>query len=289
VTPLEAVAGRVSSGEALTASDAEVLAAAQDIVAVGAVADEVRRALHGDRTTFLRVFEVHVDAIPASLPQGLAAGEIRIVGEPPSLAAAREAVQRARALADGAWLSGFSLATLRQHQGGIFEALREAGLDAIAEAPVDGTAAGDVAAARAAGLAVPRLTVDCADDGPLAARALALRDFADRAGAFEVLAPLPRRVSAVSPTTGYDDVKMIALARLFVRTVPRIQVDWPLYGPKLAQVGLIVGADDVDGVAAVESGALGPRRSALEEVRRNIQAAGGRPVERDGRFRELEG
>ena len=31
-------------------------------------------------------------------------------------------------------------------------------------------------------------------------------------------------------------------------------MDWSLYGPKLAQVALTVGADDVDGVSAVETG-----------------------------------
>ena len=64
-------------------------------------------------------------------------------------------------------------------------------------------------------------------------------------------------------------------------------MDWPLYGPKLAQVGLLVGADDVDGVMASEPGALGPRRTALEEIRGNIRAAGLQPVERDGRFDRL--
>jgi 2-iminoacetate synthase ThiH len=72
-----------------------------------------------------------------------------------------------------------------------------------------------------------------------------------------------------------------------VLDIPSIQVDWPLYGPKLAQVGLIVGADDIDGVAASEPGALGPRRTALEEIRGNIRAAGLEPVERDGRFVRL--
>jgi aminodeoxyfutalosine synthase len=69
--------------------------------------------------------------------------------------------------------------------------------------------------------------------------------------------------------------------------IPSIQVDWPLYGPKLAQVALTVGADDVDGVAAFDPVALGARRSALEDIRRNIHAAALDPVERDGRFAEV--
>ena len=81
-------------------------------------------------------------------------------------------------------------------------------------------------------------------------------------------------------------MKSVALARMLL-DIPSIQVDWPLYGPKLAQVGLIVGADDIDGVMASEPGTLGPRRTALEEIRGNIRAAGLDPVERDGRFVRL--
>jgi len=86
------------------------------------------------------------------------------------------------------------------------------------------------------------------------------------------------------PTTGYDDVKRVALARLVVDNVPSIQVDWSLYGPKLAQVALTVGADDVDGVSAENDTGEGRRRAPLEEIRRNIVAAGQDPIERNGRF-----
>jgi aminodeoxyfutalosine synthase len=82
-------------------------------------------------------------------------------------------------------------------------------------------------------------------------------------------------------------VKRIALARLLVTNIPSIQVDWSLYGPKLAQVALTVGADDVDAVSAVDDLSEGRRRAALEEIHRNIRAAGLEPVERDGRFEPI--
>ena len=66
--------------------------------------------------------------------------------------------------------------------------------------------------------------------------------------------------------------------------MPSIQVDWSLYGPKLAQVALTVGADDVDAVSPLDDLSEGRRRAPLEEIRRNIRAAGLEPVERDGRF-----
>jgi aminodeoxyfutalosine synthase len=92
-------------------------------------------------------------------------------------------------------------------------------------------------------------------------------------------------VPAAQPTTGYDDVKVIAVARLIADNIESIQVDWSLYGPKLAQVALTMGADDVDAVSPLD-GELGRRRSPLEEIRGNIKAAGLDPVERDGAWRE---
>jgi aminodeoxyfutalosine synthase len=142
-----------------------------------------------------------------------------------------------------------------------------------------------VRTARAAGLSVLRLTVDRAPDN-LLDLLTAAQTYSLEAGGFQAFAPLPRQLSVTAPTTGYDDVKCMALARLLL-DVPSIQVDWPLYGPKLAQVGLLVGADDIDGVLASEPGTLGPRRTAVEEVRGNIKAAGLQAVERDGRFVRL--
>jgi aminodeoxyfutalosine synthase len=137
-------------------------------------------------------------------------------------------------------------------------------------------------AAAAAGLPVLRLTVErSAADTRF--EQLERASMCCRAGRFEAFAPLPRRVTAATPTTGFEDVRQVALARLLV-DVARIQVDWPLYGPKLAQVGLTFGADDVDGVSPLEETGEGRRRAPLEEIRRNIAAASGEPIERDGLF-----
>jgi 2-iminoacetate synthase ThiH len=58
-----------------------------------------------------------------------------------------------------------------------------------------------------------------------------------------------------------------------------IEVDWQQYGPKLAQVALMFGANHLDRVAAADDASLGPRRASAEEVRRNIVAAGFTPVD----------
>ena len=286
VTTLQALADRVSRGEALRDDDAALVAASHDLITIGTMADDVRRRLHGPRTTFGRVFEMHVDAVPASLPPGVSAGEFRLVGRPASLDAACAAVRQARTLAGDTPLLGFTitdLAELEAPDSGPFTRLRASGLDGVAETPVDAVSGTLVTAARHAGLLVQRVTVHAASPDPIATMA-AVRDLQNAVGGFRAFAPLPRTMSVAAPTTGYDDVKLVALARLQVLEIPSIQVDWPLYGPKLAQVALTMGADDVDGIAAVETVALGVRRSAIEEIRGNIRAAGLEAAERDGRF-----
>ena len=106
----------------------------------------------------------------------------------------------------------------------------------------------------------------------------------DEFGCIQAIDPLPAKLAAYRPTTGYDDVKMVAIARLAAVNVPSIQIDWQRYGPKLAQVALTFGADDIYGVSPSDDAPEGRRRAPLEEIRRNIEAAGFEPVERDGRF-----
>jgi aminodeoxyfutalosine synthase len=276
-------------------TNAETLLSPPDLIAVGVQGDDVRRRMHGVRTTFVRVFEMHVGAPSVARPAGLAAGEVRIVGRPASEAAATEAVKAAAALAAGVPVTGFSLADLHalapdpDALASLCSRLHDAGLDAISETPIEiyllSQPATAVRAARDAGLGVWRLTVQKLADSARIATVERARDLQAAVGGFRAFAPLPRTVSVTEPTTGYDDVKLVALARVIVTNIDSIQVDWPIYGPKLAQVALTVGADDVDGIAAVDPGVLGTRRSPIEEIKGNIRAAALEAVERDGRFR----
>lgn len=276
---------------ALDVLEARDLLGTPDLIALGVRADEVRRAMHGARTTFVRVLEVHTDAVPQALPERLSAGEIRLLGRPASIDAAVQATRAVAGIAAGLPVTGFSLASLREVAGASLAdacaRLADAGLTALAEVQLDALCPEDaeaIAAARTRGLAVTRLTVHEGSDTDRLGSVLRARDLQEAVGGFRVFAPLPRTVSVAAPSTGYDDVKLVAVARLMATALPSIQVDWPLYGPKLAQFALTVGADDVDGIAAVESGALGARRSAIEEIRGGIRAAALEPVERDARY-----
>ena len=292
---ISGIAERIAGGGAIDETDARMILETPDLLTVGATADAVRRRLHGTRTTFVRVFEVHVDAPPAILPPGVTAGEFRIIGRPASVEGALRAVSAAVAIAGGVPVTGFSIADLSALEGASAVAdvagrLRGAGLHGIAEVPVDGgnNDAGAVEAARREGLDVSRLTIHAmaaSDRIGIVARA---RDLQNALGGFRVFAPLPRAIAAAAPSTGYDDVKQIALARLLAANIPSIQVDWALYGPKLAQFALTIGADDVDSVAALDPGTLGTRRSPLAEIRGNIRSAALEPVERNARFEAID-
>jgi hypothetical protein len=271
----------------MEAMTAQQILETPDLIAVGVTGDDVRRRMHGATTTFVRVFEVHVDAVPQTLPPRTDAGEFRLVGRPASLEAAVTAVRAAVALAGSVPVTGFSIDDLLPLEplAAIAAALREAGLTALAHLPVDGLddPAAVFATIRAAGLTVNTLTILNEADAGRIALCEGARDLQD--GTIKAFAPLPRLMSVTKPTTGYDDVKMIALARVVAENIPNIQVDWALYGPKMAQVALTVGANDVDNISAVDPGLLGTRRSPLEEIRTNIKAAALEAVERDGLFR----
>jgi aminodeoxyfutalosine synthase len=278
----------------VTDTDLSTLAASHDIINLGMLADAVRRERHGLRTTFVRVADVSCEP-GADLSWPESAGEVRIVGVPATRATAVARIRETAGRAKGVPVSAFSLADLEELAArervtlrAILEELHAAGLDLVADAPFDllHDARRSIEEVNIAGLALGRLTVHQlpSSDALLLFKQVASLQYA--VGVVRAFAPLPRRVNPAVPTTGYDDVKRVALARLTIQSIPSIQVDWALYGPKLAQVALTVGADDVDGVS-VEDAGQGPRRSPLEEIRRNIRAAGQEPIERNGRFETL--
>ena len=288
-------AARLGAGERLSPDEIRDLATTPDILQLGMLADTLRRQLHGTRVTFLRVAPCGFDkSFSDTVPP--AAREILVTGAPDTVAIAVSAVESARAVAGARTVSAFSWAVVERLAAGeragvlgVLKALRAAGLDAVAELSLDTT---DLAPAidtlSTAGFDRLRLTIHKA---PAAARAdllLQAAELQDRFGSIQSIDPLPLALDAFRPTTGYEDVKMVAIARLAAPNIPTVQVDWMRYGPKLAQVALTFGADDLYGVSASDEAPEGSRRRApLEEIRRNIEAAGFEPVERDGAFAAL--
>jgi len=286
----EALSQRIASGERLSRGDLTQLAQAHDILSIGMLADELRRRVRGARVTFVRVVCCAYDA-PLTEAVPPAAREVRLTGAPASLDVALTAVQTARAVAGDRLVSGFSLPDLQAviqpgRLGAALKALREAGLDALGELPVDRLSDPGAAleAVGAAGFENVRLTLSRPAAGERVDSVLRAAELGERFPFVRVINPLPMALAPSRPTTGYEDVKLVALARLAALPETVIQVDWQRYGPKLAQVALTFGADDLDNVSPSDEAPEGRRRAPLEEVRRNIQAAGFEPAERDGRW-----
>jgi aminodeoxyfutalosine synthase len=291
---LDSVMARLAAGEPIGDEDAAALAATTDILKLGMLADDARRRRHGGETTYLRVADVLLP-LAGGLPDlPPAAREIRVTAAAVSFASSLEALRAVVGAARTVPVSAFSLADLQAHARvsgtplvDLLREVRRAGVTSIAEAPIDilDEAEEALGAVREAGLGLARLTVERQADA--AARVALIRRAAEvqhALGWLPSFAPLPRSWSAATPTTGYEDVRQVALARLLADNIPSIQVDWSRYGPKLAQVALTVGADDLDGVSALDDESEGRRRAPLEDVLRNIRAAALVPVERDGAY-----
>ena len=89
-----------------------------------------------------------------------------------------------------------------------------------------------------------------------------LRDIQDDTHGFTEFVPLSfihmntdlfRSGRARPGATGREDMLIIAIARLFLDNVPHIQVSWVKTGKKMAQLGLLAGADDLGGTMFEES------------------------------------
>ncbi|MBI3665346.1 MAG: aminofutalosine synthase MqnE [Acidobacteria bacterium] len=126
---------------------------------------------------------------------------------------------------------------------------------------------------------------------------LKLRGLQDESGGFVTFIPLAFHpantpLQHISPTTGFDDIKNIAIARLLLDNFPHIKAYWIMMTPKIAQVAQRFGADDIDGTVVEEkiyhdAGAATAQSLRRSELLRLIRQAGREPVERDTLYRPV--
>jgi len=95
-----------------------------------------------------------------------------------------------------------------------------------------------------------------------------------------------------SATTGFDDLKNIAVGRLLLDNIPHIKTHWPMVTPFLSQIALHFGCDDVEGTVVFErvyheAGAQTPMEMSYGALVRFIHGAGKDPVERDSLYRTV--
>ena len=93
-------------------------------------------------------------------------------------------------------------------------------------------------------------------------------------------------------TTGYDDLRNLAVGRLFLDNFAHVKTHWVMVTPFLSQVALSFGVNDLEGTVVREkiyheAGAHTAQGMSLDEILRLIRGAGKVPAERDSYYRVL--
>lgn len=124
-----------------------------------------------------------------------------------------------------------------------------------------------------------------------------LRELQDETHGFQTFIPLAFHpantpLSHLFTTTGFMDLKQIAISRLVLDNFPHIKAYWQMLGAKIAQIALRFGADDIDGTVIEEkiyhdAGATTPQGMRRSDLERLIREAGREPVERDTMYRPV--
>jgi aminodeoxyfutalosine synthase len=125
-----------------------------------------------------------------------------------------------------------------------------------------------------------------------------LRALQDRTEGFQAFIPLayhPKNtnIEGTAYTSGIDDIKTIAISRLYLDNFQHIKAYWVMLGEKIAQLALLFGADDLDGTIIEEkithsAGALSGSAMTKSELVNLIEKAGKIPVERDSYYNPID-
>jgi len=121
---------------------------------------------------------------------------------------------------------------------------------------------------------------------------------ADRRASFNCFIPLsfvPERsdLAQLPGPTGLDDLRTLAIARLMLDNISHIKAFWIMQTPKLAQVSLNWGVDDIDGtvvyydITKLAGDGRTHQELSVGRLHRMIVEAGGTPVERDTLYRRV--
>jgi aminodeoxyfutalosine synthase len=124
-----------------------------------------------------------------------------------------------------------------------------------------------------------------------------LRALQDETHGFQTFIPLAfhpdnTALQHLPKTTGMLDIKQIAVSRLMLDNFPHIKAYWQMMSPKIAQISLRFGADDIDGTVIEEkiyhdAGATTPQGMRRQDLVRLIREAGREPIERDTLYRPV--
>jgi len=127
-----------------------------------------------------------------------------------------------------------------------------------------------------------------------------LRELQDRTKGFNTFIPLKFRnkdndMSNISESTHIEDMRLYAIARIYLDNFPHLKAYWPMLGRQQAQLSLSFGVDDIDGTiddttkiySMAGSEELNPSMSTADLVSL-IRQAKREPVERDTLYNEIQ-
>lgn len=124
-----------------------------------------------------------------------------------------------------------------------------------------------------------------------------LRELQDDTHGFQTFIPLAFHpdntpLEHLPSTTGLTDIRQVAVGRLMLDNFPHVKAYWQMMTPKIAQIALRFGADDIDGTVVEEkiyhdAGATTPQGLRRQGLIRLITEAGRVPVERDTLYRSV--
>lgn len=125
-----------------------------------------------------------------------------------------------------------------------------------------------------------------------------LRELQDEAPGFDAFIPLKyhsrgNRMSEAGECSVEDDLRTIAISRIFLDNIPHIKAYWVSYGRAITEMALMFGADDIDGtigdttkIYSMAGGVARPTMS-VEELESMVVSAGFVPVERDSHYNSV--
>jgi aminodeoxyfutalosine synthase len=350
------IADRLAAGGRLTAEDGAYLFRTPDLLGVGALADAVNRALHGDRVTFaanqhinptnvcvLRktcvfcsyarlpkeegAYRYTLDQVleEAAAANSTLTREFHIVGGLDMKAGLAYYAEMFRALKQRfphvhiKALTAVEIAHIARIEklsyGEVLTALREAGLDTMpgggAEVFSRGVRAtiADRKLAAEEWLDVHRAAhrlgirsnctmlyghVETVEDR--IAHLEMLRELQDETGGFLAYIPLAYHPDhnelgralgrEGTATSGFDDLRNLAVGRLFLDNIAHVKTHWIMVTPFVSQTAMHFGVDDIEGTVVREkiyheAGAHTAQAMTLDEILRLIRGAGKVPAERD--------
>ena len=125
-----------------------------------------------------------------------------------------------------------------------------------------------------------------------------LRELQDEAPGFNAFIPLKyrsrnNRMSECGECSVEEDMRMMAMSRIFLDNIPHIKAYWVAYGKSVTEMALAFGADDIDGTIDDSTkiysmaGADSRPTMSVEELEALVHDAGFVAVERDTHYNEL--